>query len=148
MESYCLDACGNLTLPRPPHLVVRRRYFWNPVSPLPLSLPERDRVSTGLRVSCSLAGGRRKEPIRAKKKQNVWSIDNDLAAAKASAEDKTRKSRRRRGRRVRSAGRRGPGARVLVSGSMLMEIETVLQTQVSELLALRLKLSQFFLNFD
>ncbi|CAL9156936.1 unnamed protein product [Musa hybrid cultivar] len=129
MESHCLDACGNLTLPRPPHLVVRRRYFLNPVSPLPLSLPERDRVSTGLRVSCSLASGRRKEPVRARKKQNVWSIDNDLAAAKASAEDKTRKSRRRRGRRVRSAGRRGPGARVLVSGSMLMEIETVLQTQ-------------------
>ncbi|URD95786.1 hypothetical protein MUK42_29635 [Musa troglodytarum] len=129
MESHCLDACGNLTLPRPPHLVIRRRYFWNPFSPLPLLVPERDRVSTGLRVSCSLAGCRRMEPVRARKKQNVWSIDNDLAAAKATAEDKTRKYRRRKGRRVRSAGRRGPGARVLVSGSMLMEIETVLQTQ-------------------
>ncbi|RWW18436.1 hypothetical protein GW17_00017581, partial [Ensete ventricosum] len=129
MESLCLDACGNLTLPRPPHLVTRRRYFRNPFSPPPLSLPEGDRVSTGLRVSCSLASGRRKEPVRARKNQNVWSIDNDLAAAKASAEDKTRKYRRRRGRRVRSAGRRGSGARVLVSGSMLMEIETVLQTQ-------------------
>lgn len=38
---------------------------------------------------------------------------------------------RRRGKRLGGGGRKGKYGRVLVSGTMLIEIETVLQTQVS-----------------
>ncbi|WOK98701.1 hypothetical protein Cni_G07413 [Canna indica] len=137
MQSHCLDACGNLALPQPPLPGLRwRRCCRNPLTQsLPALHDNTKTLSTALRVSCALSHGRRRarggreEPARARKKENVWSIDNDLAAAKASTEDKTRKYRRKRGRRVRSTARRGPSDRVLVSGSMLMEIETVLQTQ-------------------
>lgn len=63
------------------------------------------------------------------KKENVWSIDNE----KSASEKTQQQQRRRRGRRVvREKRNRGGGGvgRVLVSGSMLMEVETVLQTQV------------------
>ncbi|CAH8301657.1 unnamed protein product [Eruca vesicaria subsp. sativa] len=57
-------------------------------------------------------------------KENVWSVDNEIA------ENEKRKQRkpkgRRRGKRLGSGGRKG---RVLVSGTMLIETETVLQTQ-------------------
>ncbi|XP_010933582.1 uncharacterized protein [Elaeis guineensis] len=128
MQFHCVDACGNLNLPRSflrfrPHL---------PLPPSPL-LPGA-RVSAALSVSCGSADGRqrprrgRAEVVKAKKKENVWSVDNELAA-RAAAEDKAAALRRRKkkARRVRSAGERDP--RVLVSGAMLMEIETVLQTQ-------------------
>ncbi|KAJ3680562.1 hypothetical protein LUZ60_016840 [Juncus effusus] len=74
--------------------------------------------------------------VRARKKENVWSVDNDLAEQKAE-----RKSRGRRRRTERGKGRGGgkgrrvgkrkldPDSRILVSSSMLMEVETVLQTQ-------------------
>lgn len=55
-------------------------------------------------------------------KDNVWSIDNELSKVGSSQKQKRRK------RRV--VKRKGPkGGRVIVSGAMLMEVETVLQTQ-------------------
>lgn len=61
----------------------------------------------------------------------MWSVDNELAA-RAAEEEKAaalrRRRRKRKARRASSAGERD--SRVLVSGTMLMEIETVLQTQV------------------
>lgn len=63
--------------------------------------------------------------VQAKGKDNVWSIDNDMAEIEEKG--RTRGRRKRRGKRVRSANRKGE--RVMVSGSMLMEVETVLQTQ-------------------
>lgn len=58
-------------------------------------------------------------------KENVWSIDNELAKVASSQKDKRRKQR---GKRV--VRRKGPeGGRVIVSGAMLVEVETVLQTQ-------------------
>ncbi|KAL2319861.1 hypothetical protein Fmac_028830 [Flemingia macrophylla] len=58
-------------------------------------------------------------------KDNVWSIDNDLANMASSQKDNMRK---KRGRRV--VRRKGSkGGRVIVSGVMLVEVETVLQTQ-------------------
>lgn len=62
------------------------------------------------------------------KKDNVWSVDNELAM-----KEKERAGKRRpRGRRVvrRKRTKHGGGGRVMVSGVMLMEVETVLQTQV------------------
>uniref|UniRef100_A0A2N9GIU0 DUF3598 domain-containing protein n=1 Tax=Fagus sylvatica TaxID=28930 RepID=A0A2N9GIU0_FAGSY len=59
------------------------------------------------------------------KKDNVWSVDNELAQ-----KDKTSK-RRPKGRRMvrRKRTKAGGDGRVLVSGAMLVEVETVLQTQ-------------------
>lgn len=64
--------------------------------------------------------------MRAKGKENVWSIDNEMA--KTAKEKDRRRRKKRGGKRVRNVNRKGD--RVLVSGCMLMEVETVLQTQV------------------
>ncbi|KAG6492972.1 hypothetical protein ZIOFF_047943 [Zingiber officinale] len=129
MHSLFLDACGNLSLQRLlfPRPRLSRR-FWNPLRLCP---PDDAReLSISLDVSCDSRRSRsgRGELFGGRKKENVWSIDNDLAAARASQE-KTRKYRKRRGRQVRSSGRRKSSDKVMVSGSMLMEVETVLQTQ-------------------
>lgn len=64
--------------------------------------------------------------MRAKGKENVWSIDNEMA--KTAKEKDRRRRKKRGGKRVRNVNRKGD--RVLVSGCMLMEVENVLQTQV------------------
>ncbi|KAF5744267.1 hypothetical protein HS088_TW08G00867 [Tripterygium wilfordii] len=69
-----------------------------------------------------------KQEVKVKgKKENVWSVDNDMAERDKS-KAKTKLQRRKRGRRMAKGKRSGEGS-VLVSGSMLMEIEKVLQTQ-------------------
>ncbi|KAK1261616.1 hypothetical protein QJS04_geneDACA018379 [Acorus gramineus] len=73
-------------------------------------------------------GGGGGEKVKLKVKENVWSVDNKLAEAAAMEEEERRKKSRRRGR-VRNLQKRGKNSRVLVSTSMLMETETVLQTQ-------------------
>lgn len=56
-------------------------------------------------------------------KENTWSVDNEIA----ESEKRKRKPKgRRRGKRLGAGGRKG---RVLVSGTMLIETETLLQTQ-------------------
>ncbi|KAL3815007.1 hypothetical protein ACJIZ3_016275 [Penstemon smallii] len=66
--------------------------------------------------------------VRAKGKENVWSIDNEMAKIdKEKEKEKTRRRKKRGGKRVRNVNRKGD--RVMVSGLMLMEVETVLQTQ-------------------
>ncbi|XP_022135316.1 uncharacterized protein LOC111007308 [Momordica charantia] len=61
-------------------------------------------------------------------KQNVWSVDNDLA--KAQKERDTDRTTRRKPKASRVVNRkRNETGRILVSAAMLMELETVLQTQ-------------------
>lgn len=55
-------------------------------------------------------------------KENIWSVDNEMA------ENEKRKRKPKGGRK---RGKRLGKGRVLVSGTMLIETETVLQTQVS-----------------
>ncbi|KAJ4727282.1 Calycin-like [Melia azedarach] len=62
------------------------------------------------------------------KKENVWSIDNEMAKAKETELAKKSQQRRRRGRRG-ARGRRNKSGQVMVSAAMLVEVETVLQTQ-------------------
>ncbi|XVE74127.1 hypothetical protein DITRI_Ditri11bG0173900 [Diplodiscus trichospermus] len=65
------------------------------------------------------------------KKENVWSIDNEAAKASEKEIEKERartKQRRKKGKRV-FRGNKNKIGKVLVSGSMLVEVETVLQTQ-------------------
>ncbi|XP_038881935.1 uncharacterized protein LOC120073259 isoform X2 [Benincasa hispida] len=59
-------------------------------------------------------------------KENVWSVDNELANAQ---KERDRAARRNpKGRRVIKS-KRNKGGTIMVSRAMLMEVETVLQTQ-------------------
>ena len=82
-------------------------------------------------VSCSAGGGK----ASPRGKDNVWSVDNDRAAKEAVRGPKHRRRRRPSGRRLPPPKRKGKDAesRGLVSGAMLVEVETVLQTQVFRL---------------
>ncbi|OAY65137.1 hypothetical protein ACMD2_14721 [Ananas comosus] len=137
MQLRCLDACGNLTFARPllgfhhrHHRLLRRSTVALPSPP-----PSDARVSTSSTISCARADGcdantkGDRGAVRARRKENVWSVDNDLAARASVEEKKLLRRRKGRGRRTRSPVRRGEDSKVLVSGNMLMEIETVLQTQ-------------------
>ena len=55
-------------------------------------------------------------------KENVWSVDNELA--------KKEKKGRGRSKKVVKRNKSKKSGRVVVTGAMLMEVETVLQTQV------------------
>lgn len=70
----------------------------------------------------------RRGKVGAKGKENVWSIDNEMARVEKEKE-RPRRRKKRGGKRVKNVIRKGD--RVLVSGSMLMEVETVLQAQVN-----------------
>ncbi|OMO69629.1 hypothetical protein CCACVL1_19374 [Corchorus capsularis] len=61
-------------------------------------------------------------------KENIWSVDNEKAKESSEREKERGKRRRRKGKRV-VRSRKNKMGRVLVSGAMLMEVETVLQTQ-------------------
>ena len=64
-------------------------------------------------------------------KENVWSVDNEMAEAEKEKGKMKRRKKKRRGvadGRKRNVGNRN--SRFMVSGAMLVEVETVLQTQV------------------
>jgi len=68
-----------------------------------------------------------KEGVRVRgNKENVWSIDNELAKVASAS---SQKEKRRKRRVVKRKGEKG--GRIIVSGAMLVEVETVLQTQVT-----------------
>lgn len=64
-------------------------------------------------------------------KENVWSVDNQLAklSSSSSSQKENGRGRKQRGRKIIKK-KRGKGGRVIVTGAMLLEVETVLQTQV------------------
>ncbi|KAF3787634.1 hypothetical protein EJ110_NYTH22733 [Nymphaea thermarum] len=69
--------------------------------------------------------GRRGAPtLKLRGKDNVWSVDNALAGREGK---KNADSHQRR--RVKRFRKKGKNSRVMVSDSMLVEVETVLQTQ-------------------
>nr|CAB3485304.1 unnamed protein product [Digitaria exilis] len=117
MQPRCLGACGGGGLALP--VALRRASSSSSCGGAP------PRAS----VSCSAGGGK----ASPRGKENVWSVDNDRAAKEASRGPKHRRRRRPGGRRLPSPPprRKGndAGSRVLVSGAMLVEVETVLQTQ-------------------
>nr|DAD18359.1 TPA_asm: hypothetical protein HUJ06_019822 [Nelumbo nucifera] len=139
MQTPCLNACKNCTN-SPPFLGFSSRNF--------CSYSESLVVFSGRKVSprrifCSFNGGNRRtkasakqgrkngggDKVKTKEKENVWSVDNELAKKEAMVE-KEKFNRRRRGRKVRNIVKKDKNSRVMVSGAMLMEVETVLQTQV------------------
>ncbi|PIA30945.1 hypothetical protein AQUCO_05300049v1 [Aquilegia coerulea] len=94
------------------------------------------------RISCSFNGGKKssknkkrinsreeKVKVKVKEKENVWSIDNKLAKESEMVEKDSYKGKKRGGKRVKNLKKKDPNSRVMVSGIMLMEVETVMQTQ-------------------
>ncbi|KAF4364978.1 hypothetical protein G4B88_021795 [Cannabis sativa] len=114
-----------------PHLGFHRSLYSSAAQNLFLSLPFIPNFSkSNPRKVVTLC---QKKPNRGKdgsitvkgKKENVWSVDNEMAS-----KSKERTGRRRqRGRKVVRRRRSKNGRGVMVSGAMLIEVETVLQTQ-------------------
>lgn len=115
MQIQCLGGCGNLTLPR---LFSQRCHLRLNLIRLPAGASNSD-------------GKRRGQNLKAKGKENIWSVDNDRAEKAALRERRRKRHGTRRREKRNGSGRRDKvGSQVLVSGPMLMEVETVLQTQV------------------
>lgn len=72
-----------------------------------------------------------RDRAKVKSKENVWSVDNDAAkvASMAGKEKARRKRGKGRGGSVRNVDKMSKDDRVMVSGAMLMEVESVLQMQ-------------------
>eukprot|EP00268_Persea_americana_P051710 TRINITY_DN5730_c0_g2_i2.p1 TRINITY_DN5730_c0_g2~~TRINITY_DN5730_c0_g2_i2.p1 ORF type:complete len:509 (-),score=126.53 TRINITY_DN5730_c0_g2_i2:333-1859(-) len=133
MQPQCIDLCQNLRSFRP-FLGFSHR---NP-SPTSNSLgfPSNGRVSSiccsserrkprnGERQRGKSGGGGR---VKVKEKENVWSVDNELAKAEEAVEEWKR--RRRLGKRMKNLRKRSRKSGMVISPAMLMEVETVLQTQ-------------------
>lgn len=121
MQPPCLGACGGSLAVLGPSAHSHR--------------PSTSRAT----VRCAARGGR----ASSRGKENVWSVDNERAAEQKDRSQKTHRGRGRGrglgGRRPDGRSRPPPppgrskendaGSRVLVSGAMLVEVETVLQTQ-------------------
>ncbi|XP_043716790.1 uncharacterized protein LOC122664844 [Telopea speciosissima] len=137
MQIPCLDACKNFTSSQS-FLGFRNRDLSSFSSSLVVFSDRKP--SRGF--SCSFNGGKGKprggvkprkdgggHRMKVKEKDNVWSVDNKLAKDAEMAEKDKLSRRRRKGRRVKNFGKRNTSSRVMVSEAMLMEVETVLQTQ-------------------
>ncbi|XP_075497676.1 uncharacterized protein LOC142534840 isoform X2 [Primulina tabacum] len=81
---------------------------------------------TRLRPRGEFKVGCKREKVNTKGKENVWSVDNEMAKVEKGKE-RSRRRKSKEGKRVRNVNRKGD--RVMVSASMLMEVETILQTQ-------------------
>lgn len=140
MQSPCLHLCKNSYLGFHFHRPYSQKLFFSSSSSLYLAskFPERLVITQSQnRPDDSHNKTNPKGKVTVKgKKENVWSIDNDMAEAeKEKDKGNTKQRRRKKGKKV-VKGRKNKIGRVLVSGSMLMEVETVLQTQVFLLIAL------------
>uniref|UniRef100_A0A7N0UPK5 Uncharacterized protein n=1 Tax=Kalanchoe fedtschenkoi TaxID=63787 RepID=A0A7N0UPK5_KALFE len=135
MQSPCAVACESRTSAL--HQQFLGFQFHNALPPpFPLLTAKRRSLSV---VACNFSGGRgpkSKKLVSQQKprdgllkgKENVWSVDNEMAKAEKEAGRGKRKGKRG-GKRVKTVRKRSSDGRVVVSGSMLVEIETVLQTQ-------------------
>lgn len=142
MQSPCIDACKAFSSSGLFLKGFQQQFLTNNIDFRSISYPPTNRYGSYPCISCNLEEksrrldggcGRPRENLKvnrgkvgAKGKDNVWSIDNEVV--KTEKEKGRTRRRKRGGKRVRNVIKRGD--RVLVSGSMLMEVETVLQTQV------------------
>ncbi|XP_049401384.1 uncharacterized protein LOC125865220 [Solanum stenotomum] len=124
MQSPSLDACKSFKLQQ--HFQFLRGSSYHYTSP---SIHKPNYC-----VSCRDTGSRKfdsreRVKVNGKGKENVWSIDNEMAKTEKER-DKPRRGRRKRGgKRMRNVTRKSKGDRIMISSAMLMEVETVLQTQ-------------------
>ncbi|XP_057981385.1 uncharacterized protein LOC131166817 [Malania oleifera] len=134
MHPPCLDACKTFTSSRQQFLGLYNhnrcststsRTFNSGRNLLPCVSCSFNVQNRNPKLVHSKRGERSRERVKVKGKDNVWSVDNDLAKAEKEREGR----RKRRRKRVKKVGKRRVGGSILVSGPMLMEVETVLQTQ-------------------
>ncbi|XP_019159360.1 PREDICTED: uncharacterized protein LOC109156035 [Ipomoea nil] len=91
--------------------------------------PEKER-ERGVRSGESMSREKVKVKGKGKGKDNVWSIDSEMTKSEKDKEKTRRKKKRGNGRRMtRNTVQKSRCGRVMVSGVMLIETETVLQTQ-------------------
>ncbi|GMJ11971.1 hypothetical protein like AT2G44760 [Hibiscus trionum] len=122
MQSPCLHLCNNCCVAFHFHLPISQ----NSSPFLNSNFPNKRLVIRSQNPPSNSPKG--KVTVKGKK-DNVWSIDNERAKAeKEKGTESTQQRRRRKGKRV-VTGRKNKMGRVLVSAAMLMEVETVLQTQ-------------------
>ncbi|XP_074272982.1 uncharacterized protein LOC141596664 [Silene latifolia] len=122
-----LDTCNHLAIITPHH---HHRFNHRPP-------PYLSRPNSSLTISCRNpnpnpnVGGERvnKAVVKAKGKDNVWSIDNEMAKAVEEKEKSKRRKNNNKGKFGKRVKKFGKGDNFIVSGSMLMEVENVLQTQ-------------------
>lgn len=81
---------------------------------------------------------------KGKGKDNVWSIDNEMAKTEKERDKPRSRRRKRGGKRMRNVTKKRICDRVMISSAMLMEVETVLQTQVTFYIYEYLMCQQFF----
>ncbi|CAK9133573.1 unnamed protein product [Ilex paraguariensis] len=146
MQSPCINACKFSKTSSYQHQFLR--FYAHPHSLSSASSSSLTSVSSIRRpnsypcVSCSFSsrpsnrgksrernGGNSGERVKAKGKDNVWSVDNERAKVVEKERERGGRRRKREGKRVRRVVKKSGGDRVMVSGVMLMEVETVLQTQ-------------------
>lgn len=126
MQSPCLHLCKNYNISLRSHLPTATTQLSCPSHTVYLPISKRPVPQCQSKPD----GGSRTQRGIAKvkgKKENVWSADNEMA--KTSSKEKKETKRRTRQRRRR--GKVNESDQVFVSGAMLVETETVLQTQVS-----------------
>ncbi|KAH7863568.1 hypothetical protein Vadar_019261 [Vaccinium darrowii] len=125
-SSPCIDACKTFTVSHQHFLGFRT----SSSSSSPTLVSFRKSYNC---VSCRLIDGKGsqgRERVKGRGKDNVWSVDNEMAEAAEKERERDERRKKKKGKRMKSVGKREKGDdKVLVSGSMLMEIETVLQTQ-------------------
>ncbi|WOH09299.1 hypothetical protein DCAR_0728755 [Daucus carota subsp. sativus] len=120
MQSACTHICNSPLNPLRPHFL---GFLPPQFSPPHLNFTP---INHSLRcISCANRTPKGTDRLNARGKDNVWSVDIDT--------DKGRDGRirkKKRERRVRKVAKKSGGSgKVMVSGSVLMEVETVLQTQ-------------------
>ncbi|KAJ6729956.1 DIHYDROOROTATE DEHYDROGENASE (DUF3598) [Salix viminalis] len=123
MQSPCLHLCKVFT--SKPHLGFY--YHTLKTTQNPFGKPKKLNIIT----QCHNKPQQHQSKARVKargKKENVWSIDNDMGKDTSDKEKERGKQKRRKGKRV-VRGKRNKAGKIIVSGTMLMEVETILQTQ-------------------
>ncbi|KAM7472030.1 hypothetical protein LguiA_010213 [Lonicera macranthoides] len=138
MQSPCINPCNTLRTLHQQSIPILTHHHHHSLSSSSLTFFS-PRKSSYPRVWCSFDGNRRspnrersgeknagnggeRMKVKVKGKENVWSVDNEVAES-----DRERLGKKRGKKRVKK--KKSQGGRVLVSGPMLMEVETVLQTQ-------------------
>ncbi|KAL6494138.1 hypothetical protein OROGR_032047 [Orobanche gracilis] len=133
MQSPCIDACRTFSTS-----IFQPQFpgkYQTDYRPMP-SFPSKCKHSSYPCISCNfnnkssprVENRSRVMEVRAKGTENVWSIDNEMAKhIDKEKERMTRRKKKKGGKRVKNVNRKDD--RVMVSGSMLMEVETVLQAQ-------------------
>lgn len=146
MQSPCINACRTIT-----NFIHQHHHGLYPCSSSSSSFPQARKFNPYLSISCNFDSGSNRKlngnwnttdnkerakiitpQARGGGKENVWSVDNKMAEAEEKDKEKLRRRKKKRGGGglKKNWGKKNNNSTCMVSGAMLMEVETVLQTQV------------------